>query len=328
MTMLLAAALFAFAQGEIQVEVVEVSGSVEFKFPGKDKKWEALKAGSKLARGAMVQTGLKSRALLQFGKSTKVLVRPSTFAVINEAFLNKNELKGEVRVDVGSVHVDADKDRDEKLEFKVTTPQGTAAIRGTRLSVRTSDVGLEAVGETGVTDLDTVYGYEYRLGEHLRRFLSSIASDLAEMAHDRPDLANDNHSRLEPRQGDRSWSTRAFNPASEANEVAHRVHYSMLCPPSVFSNPSVAVSSFHCGVYSRWRMEWDLGWDGWNYVAGESPIASGLYDSNFNLWYLQLHGRTVYLMQEVSPGTRWMLKTPGFMSLYLWDAPSQTWTPQ
>jgi len=325
---LFAAALFALAQDEVQVEVVEVSGSVEFKLPGKEHKWEAVKAGSKLARGAMVQTGLKSKALLQFGRSTKVLVRASTFAVINEAFLKKNELKGELRVDVGSVHVDADENRDEKLEFKVTTPQGTAAIRGTRLSVRTSDVGLEAVGEKGVTDLHTVYGYDYRLGEHLREFLSSIAGDLAEMAGAEPSLADDNLSRLDPHQGDRSWATRAFNPSSEANELMHRVHYTELCAPFVMSNPSVAVSSFHCGVYTRWRMEWDLNSDAWNYVVGDSPIAGGYYDSNFNLWHLRLHGRTVFLMQEVSPGTQWMLKTPAFMPLYLWDAPTQTWTPQ
>jgi len=95
-------ALAALAPQDLEVTVVEVKGSVETKRPGKENRWAKLEKGATLKRGTMVQTGLKSHAFLHFGESTKVLVRPSTFAVINESYLEKNAFRGDLRVDVGT----------------------------------------------------------------------------------------------------------------------------------------------------------------------------------------------------------------------------------
>jgi hypothetical protein len=322
MLTLVAALLVLHQDDPLLVEVLEVKGSVEFKAAGKEAKWEPLKPGAKLARGTMVQTGLKSHAVLRWGQSTRVLVRPSTFAVITEAFAQRNEVKGELRVDVGSIHLDADKDRDEKLEFKVTTPQGTAAVRGTRLSLRTSDVGLEAVGESGVTDLNTIYGNEYRLGEHLRSLLSSIATDLAAMADAarRTPLADDNLS-----DGDRSWATKAFNPGSEANTIGMRVHGAGFCMPSVDVGFNEATTRFDCGLFYRWEMVWNLDGYFWESVKGKSKIASVFYESGKNEYWLMLHGRTVYVLREILAGTEWALQMRGGGDFYEWDATTQTW---
>lgn len=317
----------------LEVTVAEIKGSVESKVPGKEKKWAKLEKGATLQKGTMVQTGLKSHALLRFGESTKVLVRSSTFAVINEAYLEKNALRGDVRVDVGSVHVDAERERDPNLEFKVTTPQGTAAVRGTRLGVRTTAEGLEAFSERGITDVNTIFGYEYKLGMHLSQLNSAIGSDLAKMAKggQLPHLTNDNLKSLDKNQGEQSWTTAAFNPAAETNGTNHGIHYENFCPPHMapfgIASPGWNID-WHCGMFAKWDCVWDSGSDSWISVQGGSPIATTLWDGGNNRWEFRLHGRVVYFLKNIISGFNWELRSSTDVPLYLWDGTAETMTAQ
>lgn len=313
---------------ELDVTVLEVKGGVETKVPGKDKKWAKLEKGVTLQKGAMVQTGIKSHVLLQFGESTKVLVRPSTFAVINEAYLERNALRGDVRVDVGSVHVDAERGKDPNLEFKVTTPQGTAAVRGTRLGVRTSPEGLEAFSEKGITDINTIFGYEYKLGLHLSRLHSAIGSDLAKMAKGGrlPQLTHDSLKSLDDNQGEQSWSIQAFNPASQANEMGHRIHHDAICAPTASPIPIGTLVQWDCGLFAKWNCVWDSGNSLW-LVIGTSPISSAFFDLGNNRYEMRVHGRVAMYLKNIT-GIDWEFQSTAGVPFYSWNGALQSLSAQ
>jgi hypothetical protein len=278
---------------EIEVKVLEIKGSVESKVPGKKNKWKEVEAGDILKRGTMIQTGIKSGALLQFGEETKVLVRSSTFAVINEAFARKNEVKGEVRVDVGSVHVEAEKKRGKKLDFKVSTPQGTAAIRGTRLSVRTTDVGMHTFCETGTVHLHPPMGPMLPLGpgKGVHGPTSGRSLGWGQDHAGPPKMAGDNADSFDGMPGDHSWTHHAFHPAFEHNIHGRRFHPFK----AKLIHPGGNTTFFILSPFHRWRFD-DTG----NYflVKGLTPASQVLQPGGTNDWRLRVHGRDVWTLNE------------------------------
>jgi hypothetical protein len=124
-----------------QAEVLQVQGAVEYRSPEKSKKWSKLAPDMTLHLGDQIQTGLKSRCLLQVGEATRVLIRSSTFATLSQAFIEKNQVRAEIRLDVGSVHVEVEELRVEEVDLRVSTPIGTASIRGSGMYVETGEQG-------------------------------------------------------------------------------------------------------------------------------------------------------------------------------------------
>lgn len=306
----------------VDVDVIEVKGSVEHRLPG--QKWEPLKAGMKLKRGTMVQTGIKSGSLLRFGKDTVVLVRASTFAVINESFAEKNVYTGELRIDVGSVRLEADPDREDKLNFEISTPQGTAAVRGTVLQLHTSDMGTLAFGEQGLTKFSTPGGWNYDLGGLLDKLDTAGAGDLSEMAGAGKEgpLADDNLNSIDKFQGEKSWKTDAFNPGSDANVQGHQIHPLNMCELS----PNGTVSNLNCSFY-RWKLEFiNPNW----IVKGLSPISDAVQDRvSPNEWTLRVHGRPLWILQDIGTSTPlWQLTDPNGLRVWNWNANGQMWIPQ
>ncbi len=320
-----AALFFILAPQDVDVIVLEVQGSVEARVPG--GKWAKVAKGDALKRGTMVQTGLRSSALLQFSGQTRALVRASTFAVINESFLKKNELKGELRVDVGSVHVEAQPKPDEKIDFKVTTPQGTAAVRGTAFTLRTSDVGLEAVGESGVVAVDTIFGDDYKVGVHLRRLLATTARDLERLARSArlARMAWDNLERLEPYEENRMWDGRAHWPASEYDTQRIRFHPKRICPPRFALTGFGSAHDFGCGP-AHWKMNWDDNFDFWFAVKGASPLA-GVTPVGPD-YVFTLHGRPAFILREIVTGTIYGLRRPGGNDFFVWFGGPDIWLKQ
>lgn len=301
----------------VDVDVIEVKGSVEHRLPG--QKWEPLKAGMKLKRGTMVQTGIKSGALLRFGKDTTVLVRASTFAVINESFAEKNVYSGELRIDVGSVRLEAKPEREEKLNFEISTPQGTAAVRGTVLQLHSSDMGTLVFGEQGLTTFSTPGGWGYELGGLLDKLNTAGAGDLSEMAAAAKEspLADDNLNAIDKFQSDKSWKTDAFNPGSDANVQGHQIHPLNMCDLS----PNGVVSKLACSFY-RWKLEDAQGT--WN-VTGLSPISQVVQES-LSRWTLRVHNRPVWILEDIGISSPfWQLSDPNRLRVWRWDANSRRW---
>lgn len=316
-------ALLLIAVQAVEIDVLEIKGTVEHKIPG--QKWEPLKQGMKIKRGAMVQTGIKSGALLQFGKSTKVLVRASTFAVINESFAEKNAYTGELRVDVGSIRLEAAPEREEKLNFKVETPQGTAAVRGTVLQLHTDDMGTLAFGEQGLTQFSTPGGWEYELGGLIKDLNTAGAGDLAGMAsgEKNPDMANDNLDGKDPGQGEKSWNTDAFNPASDSNALGHQMH-----PLTQYSLTNVGnLSNLRC-AFLRWELLVDLAGSNWT-VTPLSPIC-GAGPFRVGDWLLTVHGRPAWILEDIAPSapTDWRLRDVNGIKEWAWDPNLVRWIPQ
>jgi hypothetical protein len=324
MVPMFAAAFVLIAAQAVDVDVIEVKGSVEHKLPG--QKWEPLKAGSKIKRGTMVQTGIKSGALLRFGANTIVLVRASTFAVINESFAEKNAYTGELRIDVGSVRLEAKPDREEKLDFQISTPQGTAAVRGTVLQLHTNDMGTLAFGQQGLTQFSTPGGWEYELGNLLDKLQTSAAGDLAAMADAAKEgaLADDNLNSLDKFQGEKSWKTDAFNPGSDANVLGHQIHPLNMCGIKAAGD----ISKLSCSFY-RWLLEFNPSDNDWM-VKGLTPI-SGAAKNRIapNDWTLTVHNRPVWILEDIgSSGPFWRLRDTNGLRIWDWNPNLKQWVLQ
>jgi hypothetical protein len=184
--MILALTCWLLGQNEpkpeaLQAVVVAVEGDVEFRKPDKSKKWSKLAKDSRLDTGDQIQTGLKSKCLLRVGEAIRVLVRSSSFATLTRTYVEKNKIEGEVRLDVGSLFIETQEPRPENVDFKVSTPVGTASIRGSGMLVAAGEMGTEVTHLHGAVSAWAAHRPEAELGEHarFRLFVLLHSGDLA-----------------------------------------------------------------------------------------------------------------------------------------------------
>jgi tetratricopeptide (TPR) repeat protein len=120
--------------------VLDVTGDVIYRNPEKSNKWLKLVKGIQLNKGDQVQTGLKSKALLMVRNSTsdapiRILVRSSSFATLSQAFIEKNKVEAEFRMDPGSLYIDINDKKEVEIDMRVRSPIGVASVRGTVFSM-------------------------------------------------------------------------------------------------------------------------------------------------------------------------------------------------
>lgn len=172
-------ALWAQDGRELEFKVLAVQGSAEFKPLGKDARWQPLKEQMVLKRGTAVQTGLKSKVLLQFGESTKILVKSSTLVTLTEGWAKQNQVSGKLHVELGGVRVDVNEKRREELDFKVSTPEATASIRGTGFGIDSwSDLGTYARQYYGSVTFHNEAGVSVVLDDDLTSAFSQMIADM------------------------------------------------------------------------------------------------------------------------------------------------------
>jgi hypothetical protein len=125
--MLAAAGLFAQAAETALVR--EMAGTVEMKLPGRPE-WEAVRAGQRLPRDALVSTGFKSQAVIVLGNST-LTVRPLTRVSIAGLFRDGNREDIALNLRAGRVRADVKPPAGGRTGFVVRSSIGTASVRGT-----------------------------------------------------------------------------------------------------------------------------------------------------------------------------------------------------
>jgi len=117
----------------LDATVVSTKGKTEVQ---KGNSWEALKPGSKLQKGDVVQTGFKSELKIKIGEST-VDVAPMTRITIEQLAAKDTKDETSIYLDTGSVKSDVKKTDKRRVGFTVRSPAATASVRGTSLGVST-----------------------------------------------------------------------------------------------------------------------------------------------------------------------------------------------
>lgn len=117
----------------LDATVMSTKGKAEVQ---KGNSWVALKPGSKLTKGDVVQTGFKSELKLKIGEST-VEVAPMTRITIEQLAAKDTKDETSLYLDTGSVKSDVKKTDKRRVGFTVRSPAATASVRGTTVNVAT-----------------------------------------------------------------------------------------------------------------------------------------------------------------------------------------------
>jgi hypothetical protein len=113
-----------------------ISGKVEIQNPG-EQSWQAASAGMEVPIRATISTGFGGRAVLEFGAST-LTVRPLTRLRIDELSTQNNVARTNLTMPVGRIRAEVKTTSGTTTDFKLRSPDSTAAVRGT---------GFESDGE-------------------------------------------------------------------------------------------------------------------------------------------------------------------------------------
>lgn len=121
----------ALAVGAADVTVLSVSGNVEIKEPG--GAWSAASAGQVVSTRSMISTGFGARAKLSAG-GMELNLQPLTRVSIDSLTRNGETTSTAVSLQSGRVRATrppVTRSTRRSIDFRVSTPVATAAVRGT-----------------------------------------------------------------------------------------------------------------------------------------------------------------------------------------------------
>ncbi|MFH1023735.1 MAG: FecR domain-containing protein [Planctomycetota bacterium] len=130
-----AAAPGAPAADKLTVTIHSVEGDVDVRKPAGE--WAAANAGQVIEEGWEISTGFKSKAVLLFGDTSVAIVKPLTQLTINRFVKREKTAETLLDVKIGTLRVHV-KEGELKSDFKVSTPQLTASVRGTIWQISSS----------------------------------------------------------------------------------------------------------------------------------------------------------------------------------------------
>jgi hypothetical protein len=307
--------------------VTAVEGDVEFRQPSKSKKWAKLAKEAKLAIGDQVQTGLKSKCLLRVGEATMVLIRSSSFATLSRSFIEKNTVEGELRLDVGSVFIEVDDQKPEKVDFKVSTPMGTASIRGSGMIVTFSELGMDVQQTQGTIFAQRGRGPESRLTEHarLKHFAQLTGGDLSALIglmihlHRLRDGEPPLQTLVSGMLHDRTFrSTLDFNQAGQDIGFSQRPR---------FQHTGTQFSCLTIGPFIKWGFQFIGGTQGFN-IAVLSTIGRAQFNTANNQWFGFVGPQQIWFLRDVGgAGPQWVMTFQNGKD-FLWNPLQTSWIPQ
>ena len=94
-----------------------------------------LKVGDTVQQGSLIKTGGNSRAVITMTTTSAVRIGPNSEAVVRELIESKDKPKVLIDLNEGSMGALIDPAVKGKMDFKIKTPSGVAAARGTFYSV-------------------------------------------------------------------------------------------------------------------------------------------------------------------------------------------------
>jgi hypothetical protein len=138
--LLLAFGASAFAADADRGYVTDVQGSAQYADPGSTD-FKPLKKGAYLDVGSTIRTGADGTVVIAVIPGSAINIQPNTDLVLSAMQPETDTDTPRVLVSLRSGTMSAliDKDQAVKTDFKIETPQGTAAARGTFYSVGVVD---------------------------------------------------------------------------------------------------------------------------------------------------------------------------------------------
>lgn len=140
-------AAVSLSAASMDATVLSAKGKAEVQ---KNGTWTALKAGSTLQKGDVIQTGFKSELILKI-KNTTVTVAPLSRITIEQLAAKSDKDDTRLFLDTGSLKSDVKKTEDRRVGFTVRSPVATASVRGTIVKVTNTFSGTVVDGLDGKT---------------------------------------------------------------------------------------------------------------------------------------------------------------------------------
>lgn len=137
--LMIISAVFIFSISAFaEIRVVSVKGNASYKKGGP---WTPLQAGTELAVGTKVSTGVRSTVVINVNKHT-VTVYPLTIMKISESMETNKSSSTNIGLRRGAVRTKIARDARIKTVFKVSTPVATSSVRGSeQLSITGPTIG-------------------------------------------------------------------------------------------------------------------------------------------------------------------------------------------
>ena len=111
--------------------VLDVKGEVTAKAPGGAP--APVTKGAELAKGQELATGVDSEVKLAFADGTVMVVNEMTQILLAELLTKGSRQAVNVALKLGEVSAQVNPKKDFQTDFKLTTPSGTASVRGTKI---------------------------------------------------------------------------------------------------------------------------------------------------------------------------------------------------
>ncbi|OQY34418.1 MAG: hypothetical protein B6241_04765 [Spirochaetaceae bacterium 4572_59] len=114
--------------------LVDIMGKVEIKQPGQG--WTPASEGLSLSLKTQISTGFNSKAVLDMGNS-RTTIQPLSRLRIEDVKAGGKEPRTSLFLGAGSIHAEVKKSDSRMINFSISTPVATAAVRGTVFDVST-----------------------------------------------------------------------------------------------------------------------------------------------------------------------------------------------
>lgn len=114
--------------------LVDIQGKVEIKQPGQG--WTPASEGLALTLKTQISTGFNSKAVLDLGNS-RTTIQPLSRLRIEDVETEGAAPRTSLFLGAGSIHAEVKKSDTRMINFSVSTPIATAAVRGTVFDVST-----------------------------------------------------------------------------------------------------------------------------------------------------------------------------------------------
>jgi hypothetical protein len=151
------------AAESLVVTVISVEGTAECKDVDDedDDAWRDMVAGEELDELTIIRTGFGAQVVLKFADRGEVTVKGATkcgIATFRPDEVNEEQVNTEVGIRYGYLEAHVDSTGGKENDFRVSTPIGTLAAKGSRSSVGVSNRGLGLSGQSGSWAVSTPFG--------------------------------------------------------------------------------------------------------------------------------------------------------------------------
>jgi hypothetical protein len=145
------------------VTVVSVEGTAECRDVDDeaDDAWRDIVAGEELDELTIIRTGFGAKVVLKFADRGEVTVKGATkcgIATFRPDEEDEETVNTEVGIRYGYLEAHVDSTDGKQNDFRVTTPIGTLAAKGSESSVGVSNRGLGLSGQSGSWSVSTPFG--------------------------------------------------------------------------------------------------------------------------------------------------------------------------